>query len=288
MLKAEGSAWYDGVQRCRARICPVCWIARRAQLAQEINYVVGARECATRRQSLLCTLTIRHSARDPVSICRTLRRCWSKMISGREWVKLRDRLGLEWIAAEEITLGPNGWHPHIHVLLLPGPGCDAIALLSAECGGVDWWFERWHGIVARELGKDHLPEPEHGADLRPCSCAAYLTKLGLQLTDSGAVKGRAPLALLQAGELASYVQLQLSRHRARDFSWSKGLRAIRARIPKAEHPPELVLRLRGSEWGRLAHEGDLALLDVLQAAERGEGPAVAEWWLGPLRGAELV
>lgn len=291
VLRSGSARYYVGVCRCRSRMCPVCWIARRAQLAHEITYVVAARGAATRRVPLLATFTIRHGARDPLSICRTVRDCWRAFISGREWVWMRNRFGLQWIAAEEMTLGEHGWHPHVHVLLLPERAIDPEEL--EELSG--WCFERWYELVARAFGeqgidpfdhdaiaRSHLPSLEHGVDLRPCGSAGYLSKLGLQMTDSGAVKGRSPITLLELGELDSYVELQLSRHRAKDVTWSKGLRELRDSVP-ASADPQLVLQLRGAEFERLKHAGgDDALLDVLEA----EDPAfVATWWIGPLAGA---
>lgn len=282
VLHVPGSAWFDGVVKCRTRFCPVCWIARRAKLAHEIKHVVTERTNETRVPPLLATMTIRHAAKDHVSIVRGVRHCWRKHIAGREWQRYRKDHGVEWIVAEEVTLGQNGWHPHLHVLMMP----------TAKHGDVlaraEWWSERWCGIVRKQLGMDHEPDPMFGTDLRPCQLTDYLTKLGLELTDAGAVKGRSPLAMLEAGQFDDYATLQDYRHRARDLTWSRGLRSLRDSIPPGP-APELAFTMRGSEYGRLHELGAEAVLAVLEGAAKGEGQSVAESFLGalaPPEGAE--
>ena len=276
---AQGSAWFDGVVRCRTRYCPVCWISRRARAAHEIRWVVDRRCEDTGQVPLLATMTVRHSSRDPVDICRRVRDCWRLHVSGKQWQAYRKGSEVEWITAEEVTFGQNGWHPHLHALLLPrGKHGDVLARAQ-------WWNERWCSIVRREMGAEHEPDPLFAFDLRPITAAEYLTKLGLELTDAGAVKGRAPLALLQEGEIDRYVELQHSRHRARDLTFSRGLKSYRESLPPPP-TPELTLQLRGSEYGRLFELGPDAVLSLLEAAAQGDGVLMAERLLGPLLGIE--
>jgi hypothetical protein len=233
----------------------------------------------------LVTLTVRHAAEDPVSICRAVRACWRKVLAGRAWQTFKREAQLEWIAAEEMTFGANGWHPHIHALLLPG-NYDA----RREWDFPLWWYERWSTIVVRELGERFRPDPLHGADVRPCNAEQYLSKLGIELTDAAVVKGRSPLQLLRDGQTDRYLELQRSRHRARDITWSRGLRDLRDAAEPESGEPTVVLSLRGSEYERLANRGVDALIDVLDAAagavaDGTDCAATAEHWLGgPLEG----
>lgn len=262
-------------------------MGRRAKLAHEIRHVSTQRYSQTQCRPLLLTLTIRHEASDPVAICRLQRDAFRKFVAGRAWRRYRERDGgLEYIVAQEVTRGRNGWHPHIHVLLLPAGECADLE------GDEHWHWNRWADIVERELGPRHTPDMIHGADLRPCKDSEhYISKLGLELADPAAVKGRAPLALVQAamtgepGALESYVQLQTSRHRCRDVTWSTGLRELRDTLPPPP-PAANALELRGSEYGRLAAKGADALLDVLGAAPLGEAQRAAEWHIGPLESSE--
>lgn len=276
MQVAEGNARFGNVVACRSRECPVCSISRRAKLAHEIAHVVSSFTAETKKFPWLFTMTVRHSAEDPVAICRAVRECWRKMIGKRAWSRFREQCGIEFVIAEEITRGDNGWHPHLHALLLPrrniGDPVERSGLL----------FEEWETAVTRELGAEHAPDLAHGVDLRPCHVSRYLTKLGVELTDSGAVKGRAPLALLQAGGLELYMELQIARKGARDFSWSKALGPWRKSMPPP--PPSVVkLRLRAMEFGLLHARGHDACLQVLTAAAAGEdAQRVAERYVGRL------
>lgn len=275
LVLGEGAVGYwEGVMRCRARICPVCWIGRRAKAAREIAHVVCEREAETGAQSCLATITVRHQATDPVSLTRDVRKCWRLMLQRRRWRKWSATHDLEWICAEEVTRGANGWHPHLHVLLLPR---IAFADPIADAGDL---YEAWADLVEQKLGEKFIPSSDHGCDMRPCDVASYLTKLGLELSDANAIKGRAPLALLEDGELDLYVQLQLARTRARDLTFSRGLKAIRESMPAAELPAEL-LSVRGTEWGRLRALDPLSSLDI---AEHSHDPESAQhalaYWLG--------
>lgn len=193
---------------------------------------------------------------------RDVRKAWRAQLQGRSWQQYKRDRGIQLIAAEEVTFGDNGWHPHMHVLLLPSRE------QSTDLHQVDamWWHDKWARNVARVLGKQHVPSREHGTDLRPCRVDQYLSKLGIELTDSGAVKARSPFALLKDGRLDKYLELQLSRTRARDVTWSTGLRELRDSMPPRPTPRVL--------WQPAAYEFEAAaergtLLATIEAAEQG-------------------
>lgn len=265
LLTAGEGAWFDGIVQCRSRTCPPCFVARRFRAANEIAHVVTEREHETARQSFLATLTVRHSAGDPVSLTRDVRKVWRRMMQSRRWQTFKREHGVEWIAAEEVTRGEHGWHPHMHVLLMPRKAINTEDVYSAAFD----WHGAWSKLVEKYIGRDHVPTREHGCDLQPCDSAAYLTKLGLELADPSAVKGRAPLAMLEHGEVERYLELQLSRTRARDITFSRGLRGIRDAMPEGIEPAELAT-LTGSEWGRIRYAGWAVPLDIAEAAETPE------------------
>lgn len=262
----------------------MCWISRRAKAAREIEWVVTEREAEQRTQTFMATLTVRHAAHHSTQLARDVRTCWRAMLQQRRWRTWAKAHRMEWICAEEITRGENGWHPHLHVLLLPGEDIEDYLVDAGD------WYETWAAIVSKRLGAEHVPDPWVGLDLRPCDASTYITKLGLELTDKNAIKGKAPLALLEAGELDRYVELQIQRTRARDLTFSRGLKSYRETMPGSEPPAEL-LQARGSEWGRLRHLDPLAPLDV---AEHSHSPEEArfmlDWWLnnGPAMRAARV
>jgi len=77
-----------------------------------------------------------------------------------------------YIRRVELTHGPNGWHPHLHVQLY-ATGPNAL-------GGRDWMVlsPRWRRAGARELGPEFAPSMQHGLDLRLMSPDApdYIVK----------------------------------------------------------------------------------------------------------------
>lgn len=197
-----------------------------------------------------------------MSIVRDVRKCWRAHLQGRGWQQYKRDRGIELIAAEEVTLGPHGWHPHMHVLLL------AKREQATDLHQVDamWWRDKWARIVERKMGRQYVPNREHGTDLRPCRVEDYLSKLGIELTDSGAVKARSPFALLRDGAVDKYLELQLSRQRARDVTWSRGLRALRDSMP-ARPTPRVLWQPTAFEFERAAGAG--TLLATIEAAESG-------------------
>lgn len=274
--KTEGArthAWWEGDVRCRARICPVCWVGRRAKLAQEITHVAEHwQRTYPKAPAQLATLTIRHSERDPDSIVLGVRKCWRKMLGGRAWLRYKKERGAELIAAEEITLGPHGWHPHMHVLLL------SKHPQSTEHFDVDKmiWCDRWRGIVGRELGASHVPDYTHGVDLRPCRCEDYLSKLGFELSDAAEVKSRSAFDILREGEIDKYLALQRLRRGHKDVTWSRGLKSIRESMPLRE-PGNLLYQPNATDWDRAReHKQLLAALEV--AEKKGAEAAGRRMW----------
>lgn len=306
-----GTAWWHGVIQCRARMCPVCWIARRHKAGAEIAWTVGARERETGLQSFLLTLTVRHSASDAATITRQVRDCWKRFQQSRAFRLWKEEHGVQWIAAEEVTRGNNGWHPHLHILVMP----DAKPIRPRDTWSLSAsLYDVWRAAVVRTMGERYAPLRESaqcrhcgcarsrklgeamlcaacdlpwqghavGTDLRPCDAAGYLTKLGYELADPAAQKGDAPLALLERGELDAYMQLQTTRHGARDITFSRGLKEYRDSRPPHAGIVTL-LALRGSDWGRLRHLGWEVPLEVASASDSARAAREAvEARLGPV------
>lgn len=250
-------------------MCPVCFVARRQRLTSEIQHVVCEREDETRQQSYLMTFTIRHRDGHPVKITREVRQCWRALLQTRAFRRWSRDNQLEWIAAEEVTSGSNGWHPHIHTLILPRADLDwddGTWFASA------WLGQLWARIVTRRMGEEHTPIAPYGCDLSPCDAAEYLAKIGLELADPAMVKGRSPMALLAGGDLDRYMQLQRERRGARDVTFSRGLKSIRESAP----PPPMTAPLatiRGSQWTQLLGQGWRVPLDVTEQAKDPESAA---------------
>lgn len=251
-----------------------------------MQWVAEERERECHAPSWLGTWTVRHHASDPVTLTRAVRGVWRKMLQRRFWRTFTRELRLEWICAEEVTRGDNGWHPHLHVLFLPGAPLNAQQIADLEFFGANVWRQ----MVIKHLGPQYEPSAEHGFDLTQCDSAAYLAKIGYELQDPGTAKGNSPLMLLERGKydeasLQLYLQLMRARTRARDLTFSRGLTGIRESMPETEEPAEL-LQLRGSEWGRLVQISPYAPLQVAEAAKDPEtAAAAARVFLGEIEAA---
>jgi hypothetical protein len=88
-------------------------------------------------------LTIRHTRGMPLSeVFEALSKAWRFMTKDRSFRPYWEGLG--YARGVEITLGPNGWHPHIHLALVIPPERDPYALKEAL-------WKAWSGAVV-EVG----------------------------------------------------------------------------------------------------------------------------------------
>ncbi|MFJ9635027.1 hypothetical protein ACIRU8_45780 [Streptomyces sp. NPDC101175] len=146
---AAGTSVVLGLMRCgRIWLCPVCAASIRHQRAEEITTAVveWLRQGGT---AYLVTFTARHAQRDQLADLMDAlqgtrktpdepRRpgAYQRLITGGTWAGrkstdghraadregIRDRIGyIGMIRATEVTVGQaNGWHPHIHAIVLVG------------------------------------------------------------------------------------------------------------------------------------------------------------------------
>lgn len=288
----DGRGRLAGLIRCKSKSCPVCLAQRRSEYAEQITRVTELwRE--DHGPVYMATLTIRHGWSDDLpTTAHGVREAWRKMIGGRPWKRLREKYGQwEFVVAEEVTHGANGWHPHLHVLFLPQRWLseDEYLHVAGEL------YELWHTMVIRHIGEKFAPSPEHGADFRPASAGDYISKaVGLELADPGTKEGRkggrTPTQLLAAfvedgDEEALKLYQHFEAHMAgkKDLTWSRGLRDVREAAKsqiKQEQEMErdaapVAFALPGKVWDLWRHQKD-AHERLLKAAESGGYVAVAE------------
>lgn len=181
---ADGpQARWVGVLRCGRRwVCPVCAdgiIARRRQ--QVIDALSAGRRAHPDREWRMLTLTIRHRASSQLEHTLRIRRAWRRCRQRGTVQRMWRAHVVASVRALEITDGPHGWHPHIH-----------IAILTDAWSDDEWATLRaaWEECVAGELGEEYVPDAEHGMYVseRDSHIDGYLAKLGLEVT--GAAKSR--------------------------------------------------------------------------------------------------
>jgi hypothetical protein len=255
----------------------MCAPVVREQRAGEINQGIAA-HLEAGGGAIFVTLTLRHHRGDGLAgrlqlVSEALHAC----LKGSAWDRRSKRLGyLGAIRAVEVTWSEvNGWHPHVHaVLLLDRP------IGKGQAGDLEaWLFGRW-GSICERRGFGTI-SAAHGVDVRLVEGAGdlggYLVKVeggwgaGQELARGdvkrGRVAGRTPVELLAeflgTGEsrlAALWREYERATFGRRAIVWSAGLR----------------LRLLGVEVERsdeelAASEGvDVAVVQVLVDGEL--------WW----------
>lgn len=293
--KRDGRAHYHGLMRCGlAWECPVCPVALRTARAAEVLTAVRWHvsrygvECAA-----LLTLTVRHGLGHDIRVLRSgVASAWRLFQAGRAWCEWKAAVGFVGsIRALEVTHGENGWHPHLHIVLL-----TRRPLSNADRA---WMSERWQCAVIRSLGPDHVPNDAHGCDLRLCHAADYLQKLGLEVSaPEKAVRGelhRTPLQLLMAfaydGDLDALELYQAyvdGMKGAKMLTWTANLkrdagvhdRTDQEIVEGEDAPEEHVATIKGEAWDQLRDVPGIK--SAILAVAESEPPDVVRQWLRQL------
>ncbi len=236
--KRENRASYSGLQTCGWPGCPLCGPKIAVERAADIALALTEHHARGGRVALL-TLTMRHSRAERLrDLLDGLGGAWSAIRKNKTPRRLLTAHVEGWIKRLEVTAGPNGWHPHLHVLLFLRAGTteDELAELAAAM------FGAWSGRLVRAgLGK---PTKEHGIDCKMLDLAAahehvaeYVAKAAaLELTSAGTKIGRraesrTPLQLLHdvgtiglADDVARWHEYEQAMHGRAHLLWSDGLR----------------------------------------------------------------
>lgn len=312
----DSTAHWSGTERCGSIwACPVCASVIRSARAKEIGRAV--QEHQTNGGGLLfVTLTLRHHKADSLAeTLDTLLQCWKKLLQGKAWGTSRQRYGIEgYIRSVEVTVGPNGWHPHAHVVFFLSRG---LTEKEAQTFG-DELHGRWARYVHQRMGR--TPDRQHGVDVQRVDergqvVAQYLAKLqddhttrwgvGAEMARSDVKNGRGdnlvPFQLLdsQAAEdelddearrfmWVEYVEATRGR---RAITWSRGLKA---RFQVDEVTDEEILDDTVASVQRYAVDGRVydqtrkaapqVLALALEAAERGDWAKLAALMPGRMLG----
>lgn len=313
--KAGGSAEFRGLTTCGSIWhCPVCAGKIAAGRAGDVTDLVKAHEKAVygARQEVrqndqgrdpcvfMATLTMQHNQRMSARDTRdTVAVAWRNMQAGAPWKRLKDSFGIiGLVRAMEVTHGANGWHPHLHVLILtkkPLSSEEKTAL------GIKL-YARWASKIEK-LG--HSCDVQ-GFDLREVrgisGAAEYVAKWGAGAEiakgadKEGKQASRSPWQLLrrydkgnrQAGAL--YAEYARAFKGARHLTYTKGIRelyglrdvddeslAAQSEIEVGD-VPELCVALSAGAWhevvSREGQNGMTLQAEILYAAEIGGKGAV--------------
>lgn len=296
-VRCEGDvSGLSGLETCGSVwSCPVCAAKVAARRSEEIREAVEAWE-GQGGQAALLTLTMRHHrGHGLVGLWDALAYAWGAVTSGRAWVDWRERAGIVgWVRVVEVTYGRNGWHVHVHALLLLGGGVDAgtVAALRASL------VERWARALARrgheawDVGQDLrlVDGPTASRDL-----SRYVTKgdvglelVGAQTKDAGET---APVWELlarvaddgDADALDLWHEWEAASRGRRQIAWSVGLRDRLGLGDESSDEDiaaedighaDLVL-IDGPAWDQRVVPRPWLIPAILEAAERGPRAVVA-------------
>jgi hypothetical protein len=259
--------------------CPVCGMRIRAARAKELEHVITWHRTRWGEQSAwMLTLTVRHAlGHDLRQMRKGLAQAWGRFITGGAWQAMKKQLGyVGMVRALEVTHGPHGWHPHLHILFLTQqPAPEDFRR---------WAHARWAEAVDRELGHEHAPTMD-GVFVSHHASADYALKMGIRLTveliSTGSKEGRGapdgelrrtPLRILadwaQRGrdpaDLVLYRAYVEGMSGAKMLTWSVGLRK-RAKLAEIsdemllegepagpdDAPRERIAVIPGAEWDRV-------------------------------------
>lgn len=294
-LQTCGSVWADPV--CSSKI-----LARRAveigaalSIAQALGYQLG-----------FVTLTMRHRKAQALGLLwDAAGRAWQRAISGQSWKLAQSRNGVVgWVRVWEVTTGRNGWHVHVHAVVVLDGSASSTHLDEVAQG----MFRRWRagltsaGLEAPTLrGQEwHIVSGDQAGD----EVAAYLAKLGrsgpaspealgLELTHVQPGRSRSALrtapvwsllddvVLGDAAAIRSWHEWESESKGRRQVGWSAGLRD-RLSMPDERSDDEVAADELGTEDDTLVviqPDGWRALVAtpwrlpaVLDAAEAGGLP----------------
>ena len=125
-------AAFTGVQRCGSVwLCPCC-SARISEIRRgELNALLSWARSRDLRP-VMVTLTARHGRDDDLGdLFERLKKAKQRLHRHRTWTGMK-RLIAGSVTATEVTHGRNGWHPHLHMILLISAEDEGGAVMIAN------------------------------------------------------------------------------------------------------------------------------------------------------------
>ena len=266
--------------------CPVCASKIAAHRGTELGTVLQLAQDQGKTVAMV-TLTVRHQKGDSLkSVWDAVAHGWNRITSGKPWGKMQEQHGVVgWARAVEVTHGSNGWHVHVHAVLVLDKQGEANAVRLG-----DRMFARWSaGLEAKGFS---AVATAGGLDVSVSKSAAdqlgrYLAKMGGQTINQlaleathGAFKGgretnRSPFQIVKdflttgdVSDLAIWREWELASKGRRALTWSKTLRAWALAEEKTDEeivaediqgedlvllPPETWAAVRERSWEVLDH-----------------------------------
>jgi len=296
-LSPDRAAYVAGVMRCGLiHLCPPCSAKIRDERAKVIAKAAGRWQQAGNTVYMV-TFTAPHDLGMPLEgLLKLISGAFSKVIAGRPWKRVKEQAGIVGtIRSLEVTHGPNGWHPHLHVLVLVegDPGAEGLAAMSLHFRG------KWRKVIT--AAGYRAPSDLHGVKIERCESAAeaglYISKtqdgrsVGNELARGDMKRGRdghrTPFQIIDdyaehgyAADLALWHEYENAMPGHQAITWSKGLKQLLAvtertdeEIVEAEEDGEVLVLIDAPDW-RIIMKNPGLEADILDAAESGGAWAV--------------
>lgn len=195
-LNDEGGdrvAHFSGVQSCGSiHACPVCSPKIRQTRCMDLD---AAASTWIERNGvgavMLLTLTLPHDFGDALArVLGTVRAAFGSLVSGRAWQADKKGFGLvHYVVSHDCTVGKNGWHPHLHVLLFAETPLGSEA--TVELG--DRLYRRWSRAVKRRGHR--TPTRRRGLSLEAARNRKDVTRYVTQVITGDEAERQTPVAL---------------------------------------------------------------------------------------------
>jgi hypothetical protein len=256
-----GQAGFAGLTLCQSVwACPCCSARIRADRARDVERA-GVTWLRQDRALYFLTLTMPHDAGDALDeLLEALIGAWRKLTNRKGWKDRRDRYGLRFIRAVEVTHtrqldGGAGWHPHLHLLLFS----DVELSTDARSDLLGYLESNWQTAVTSFVRAD-------GTRFR----VPRLDGIGVNLQDVYGKGGDGTTALLR---YLSKVQDNFGE------SWSVGSELARGDLKTGRR----ALSRTPFELAALAGDGDPAALLLWHEYETATKGRKALFWSPGLR-----
>lgn len=286
----DGRAHYRNVETCKSVwVCPVCSSRITERRAKELQSMLDGKDY----QTVMVTYTMRHKRANALSeTLETISEAKRSFKSGRQWQDIKEQWGIVGtIKALEVTWSSaNGWHPHIHELLilrLKKPLSDAQTIHLETL-----LTDRWLHVLSRHGGS---ATSESGLTVKANALDQYIAKFGHSpKDDSGkwtlarevskaaskrtkSKGGLTPFQILDnSGDdkqmSALFVEYAAVMKGKRQMVWSKGLRDLLELDGDGEEMPEdeggeKLIAIPFGHWQSVVKERKRG--DLLKVAQTG-------------------
>lgn len=203
--EGKNGAYVAGVTTCGSIwACPVCAGKIAEARRQEVEHVLDG-HATTGGHQFMVSFTMSHAATD---LCSTLKTrvmgAWKRVLQDKRVRALKIAFNIHWLRNLEVTLGRNGWHPHIHAIFCTRALSDLEASQLHRCLRSAWI----RAVEVASLAKwpSYRDAVRHAVDFQRAYKASqagnYVAKWGVDSEIARAVTkvskkgGRTPWSLL--------------------------------------------------------------------------------------------